>query len=181
MALSKDIEQLEELVISGLTEELTQQGHVMTGALVKSIRIKTRVFLNGFEMQGSFFKYGAIIDRGTKAARIPFGKKTGKKTSKYIQGLVNFVRKRRITSNKKKALGIAFAIAKTQAAKPAGKGEGMPTNGSVNAKFTKNGRRLDWIDFGLGEINTKIFAKLASIFEGQFEASIDNIIKQNNQ
>jgi tartrate dehydratase beta subunit/fumarate hydratase class I family protein len=172
MALKDDIQELETLIIKGLTDELTQQGHVMTGRLVKSLRIKTRIFLNGFEMEGSFFRYGAILDRGTKPSRIPFGNTTGAKTSKYIQGLVEFVKKRRIETNAKKALGVAFAIAKTQ------KKEGMPTKGSL--AFSKNGRRIDWIDFGFEQINDQIFAKLGDIFGESFEGSIDNIIKRQN-
>ena len=172
MAIQDDIKELEDLIVTGLTTELKEQGHIMTGRLAKSIRIKTRIFLNGFEMEGSFFRYGAIIDRGTKANRIPFGGTTGKKTSKYIQGLVEFVKKRRIETNQKKALGVAFAIAKTQ------KKEGMPTKGSF--AFSKNGRRIDWIDFGFEQINERIFNKLGDIFGKSFEGSIDNIIKRQN-
>jgi hypothetical protein len=174
MALATDIAELEQIIINSLTDELEQQGHKLTGKLMKSIQINTKLFLNGFEMEGSFFNYGGILDRGTKASRIPFGgSKTGKKTSKYIQGLKDFALKRKMTTDPKEALGIAFAIAKTQ------KRDGMPTKASF--VYSKNGRRKNWIDFGLEQATPKIFAKISEIVVGQFNVSIDNIIRQQNK
>ena len=165
------IKELETLIKGAMIDELTQQGHVMTGSLLKSIQVKSTILSNKLVLEGSFFAYGRILENGVTAQNIPFGGSTGKKTSRYIQGLVEFVKLRRIETDNKKALGVAFAIAKTH------KKEGMPTNNSFLPKFTKNGRRLDWLEFALQNAEDAILEKLNKIFGDDFEGGIQNLLK----
>lgn len=164
--------ELETLIKGAMIDELTDQGHVMTGSLLKSIQIRSTTISNKLIMEGSFFAYGRILENGVTAANIPYGTSSGKKTSKYIQGLVEFVKLRRIETDNKKALGVAFAIAKTH------KKEGMPTKNAFSATFTKNGRRLGWLEFALLGAENAILEKLDKIFGDSFEGSIQNLIKK---
>jgi len=119
-----------------LKQELKAQGHVLTGQLLNSIRFElTR---EGSKIVGVFFAadYGLIVNFGVKAANIPYGGgKTGAKTSKYIQGLFSFFRRKGLSE--RESLSAAFATAKTH------KREGMPSRGSF--KYSENGRRTGWI------------------------------------
>jgi hypothetical protein len=134
-----------------LRDELEKQGHRLTGKLAESIVFEIRV--DGDKVVGVFLgeSYGLVLETGVSASRIPYGGKTGKGgTSKYIQGLVRFFELKGL--GQKQALRAAFAVA-TRA-----KREGMPSRGSF--KFTRNGRRKNWITHTL---NTKLPAVGAAI------------------
>ena len=120
-----------------LAAELTAQGHTDTGRLVNSINYTILSDLSTVKIVFEYLYYGDIINNGVKAANIPFGRSTGKKTSLYIEALKNWAARKGF----KNPLGAAFAIAKTH------KKEGMPTRGSY--KFSNNGRRKNWRGFVL--------------------------------
>ena len=129
----------------------------------KSLEAKNIKILKGFIIDFYANNYGNIIDAGTGKNEIPFSEGSGKKKSKYIDGLTDFAKKR-FGASDKEAQGIAFAIAKTQ------KKEGMPTNNSF--KYSKNGKRLGFIDDTL-EKSTPAIEKL-------IEESIFNFIVNYN-
>jgi len=164
-----DFSPIENFLIKALSDELKAQGHNMTGDLLKSIKVVAKAFLQGgFVIEGSFLSYGAPLNTGVKSSRIPFTQPSNVKRSKYIEGLVRFVKLRRIATDNAKALGIAFAIAKTH------KKQGMPTRGSF--KFSRNGRRKDWVNIVLTENEQKIFEILQGIFEDNINVIFDNFI-----
>jgi hypothetical protein len=91
--------------------------------------------------------YGKYINQGVSAANIPFGRRTGARRSKYIQGLIKYV-ERRMGVSGREGVSIAFAIANKH------KEEGMPTPAS--AKFSQTGKRTGWLDEALEAGRDKI-------------------------
>lgn len=77
-----------------------------------------------------------IVNRGIKRNRIPFGKKTGQKTSKYINALIDFFKSK--GKSEKNSKSFAFATAKKQ------KEEGMSTIASK--RFSETGQRQKFIE-----------------------------------
>jgi hypothetical protein len=131
---------------NAIKKEFIQQGHNLTGKAAKSIEYETKDKAEGFEITVSMLYYGNIVDKGIKPERIPFGKPRAAK-SKYIEGLKKYVQKRmKITG--KKALSIAFAIAKVQ------KKEGMSTRKS--RRFSKTKQRQNFVDAAVENVDKKI-------------------------
>ena len=83
--------------------------------------------------------YGLTVNDGIKANKVPYspGSKRGGK-SRYIQGLIDFVKQKGLASGDKEAQSIAFAIAAVH------KKEGIGTDKAK--RFSKNGKRTGWID-----------------------------------
>jgi hypothetical protein len=121
-------------LISASRGELIAQGHRLTGNLVNSFE-QTITFVGGSIKAEVFVAdYGLIIDGGVKPSRIPYNRGSGARTSKYIEALIEYWRKRGL--NELAAKRAAFATAAKQ------KQEGMPTRDSY--RYSTNGRRLDW-------------------------------------
>lgn len=137
-----------ELILRDLALELRDQGHKLTGGLIRSLEYKVRRTAN--EVLIDFFSapYGRILNTGVPARKIPFspGAPRGK-TSKYIEGLIRYAKKR-FGFSKKQATRRAFQIANAH------KREGMPTRGSY--RFSKNGRRTGWIDIVIEKDGPKV-------------------------
>lgn len=169
----QELNALSDLIIEELRRELKDQGHNMTGALSRSIKIRTVAGRDGISLIGSFLRYGASIDQGIKPDKIPFTIGSGKKSSEYIKGLIRFVKRRRIATNDKKAKQIAFAIAITAKIKR----EGHPTKGSFSRTITKNGRRLGWMTGTLERNEEEIGELLQDIFNNEISVNIDNLLK----
>ena len=132
-----------------LRNELEAQGHRDTGKLIDSIEYEILTDTDTIKIVFTYLYYGDIVETGVKPANIPFGKSTGAKTSKYIEALKNWAKRRGF----KKPLSAAFAIANKH------KKEGMPTKNSY--RFSSNGRRKHWRSFTLNTYlpqSLKIFA-----------------------
>jgi hypothetical protein len=175
---SVSYEQIKNLISGELRSSWEAQGHNMTGAIIDKLEWVAKEQADNLRIELYARKYGAIIDRGTPASRIPYSGKgiPGRaKTSLYIEGLRRYAEKR-MGATGKEALGIAFAIANVQ------KKEGMPTRNSYG--FSKTGERLNWAtnviddsDIIVTELN-RIFTK---IFKIRIENRLTNIIKEFNQ
>jgi hypothetical protein len=150
-----------------IRDELVAQGHDLTGKLKKSITVQVKQFPAFIELEGSLLKYGIFVERGVKASRIPYTPGSGKTTSKYIAGLVRFVKLRRIATGKN-ALSVAFAIAKKH------KKEGMPTRNS--RKFSKTGARRGFVSFALTKNAAKINESISAALGELVETQLDNLI-----
>lgn len=132
-----------------LRKELEEQGHKDTGKLIDSIEYEILTDADTIKIVFSYLYYGDIVESGVKAANIPFSPNSGAKSSKYIEALKNWARRKGF----KKPLSAAFAIAYKH------KKEGMPTKNSY--KFSANGRRKNWRSFTLNQYlpqSLKIFA-----------------------
>lgn len=130
-------EQVAKFFQNELKNEHIAQGHKLTGSFVNSINYEVLSDVNTITILLKYAEYGRYLETGVSAAKIPFGTKTGKKVSQYIEALRSWATLRGFTN----PLGAAFAIAKTH------KKEGMPSKGSY--KFSNNGRRTDFQSFVL--------------------------------
>ena len=175
-ALNTLSSEVAEIVLISVKAELEAQGHKMTGDLYNSIKYEIRSEASKVIIDYSFLDYGMVQNYGIKADRIPFSAGSGAKKSKYIDGLVKFVQNRMGKSGKE-AERIAFAIARKH------KTEGMPTKGST--KFSKNGRRTNWINEGIAEATPKVNEAISKYFPMVIDSimisAFAEISKQNSK
>lgn len=154
---------LEDIVIEAQAE-VRAQGHVASGRGVKSIeKIINR---KGTALEGIILAEEYMVgpvNEGVSASRVPYSPGSGRRTSRYIQALIDWIQKYiRPSFSDSEAKSFAFAIAKTA------KKEGHPTRGSFS--FSQNGRRTGWIENGIIrkaddlEKRLRLFAILRSEF-----------------
>lgn len=128
------LQDLSDYMADKIKRSTSDQGHNLTGSLARSTIAKTSKLNDSYYGDVIRNAYGEVMENGVNRNRVPFSRGSGAKTSQYIQGLLEFVKKRNL---KPKAggtqLGIAFAIAQAQ------KNTGMPTVRS--RRFSKTGRR----------------------------------------
>lgn len=158
-----------EIVLLAVRNELEQQGHNMTGALSNSIQYQIKAEATKVMIEYSLYDYGMVQNYGIKPENIKIGRG-------LIDGLTKFV-ERRIGKSGKEATSIAFAIAKKM------KKEGMPTKNAFG--YSKNGRRLNWIDEGLKEANPKVVEAinriLPVVIDTVFIQGFTEIMKNNSE
>ena len=165
----RDLQIVSTLLVEDLRRELKDQGHNMTGALSSSVAVTPLVAGDTISLIGTFLKYGAPLDTGVVKERVPYKPGSGKKESDYIDGLIRFVKLRRIATNDAEAKSIAFAIATKH------KEEGIPTKESFT--FSKNGRRRNWVSFVLKRDERAIGDLISDIVQRNVLINVDNIIK----
>ena len=153
-----------DALVDGAKGELRQQGHKATGRLENSFEVDFDFSdLNRLIARIYVADYALPLDSGVPASRIPYSRPGRAKTSKYIEGLIQWAGVVKPGLNEKQRRSFAFAVA------TAHKREGMPTAGSYS--FSKNGRRTEWIKHGLEEPaqdlgkDLKLFELAAEYFE----------------
>ena len=168
-SLQKLADDISTLAISVVATEWRAQGHELTGSAVKQMETMIRFEINTLVIEGIVPDYMAINNSGVTAARIPYTPNSGNKTSKYISGLIDYVKKRMGKSDKE-AKGIAFAIASKH------KKEGMPTKASVT-KYSKTGRRTGFIEQALDKNSQKFIDLIEASIRFSVEATIESFYK----
>lgn len=134
--IESSLKELAEFMIEDLQKELSEQGHILTGRLRDSIELTGINLSKGIqEAFVSLEDYYSILDSGVKANRIPYNPGSGRKSSKYIDALINFWMLKKGLSQEE-AKRAAFATARKHLR------EGMPTQSSWQA--SQNGRRLEF-------------------------------------
>lgn len=151
-----------------IKKEIEAQGHKLTGKLINSVTFEVQQLNGGFEGTMFIADYGMILEKGVKPNRIPFTFGSGKKTSKYIQGLIDFFQKRGL--HPKAAKSAAFATARVQ------KREGLPTRKSF--RFSKNGRRKGFIKHTLDNNIKALTAKIEQQSADKFRITLGQIFQQ---
>ena len=140
-------------LIEALKDEYKAQGHVLTGRLIKNIKATITQAGERMESEITLLPYARYLERGVKARNIPFSPGSGRKSSKYIDALIQYFLQRGVRPVEE-AKRAAFATARKH------KKEGMPTRSSF--KYSKNGRRKfairETIE-GEGDRITEDFAK----------------------
>jgi hypothetical protein len=164
-----DLKPISDFVIDELRKTLAVQGHNLTGKLANSIEAYTLDVLNGYLIRFYWEDYGVPLDTGVPAANIKFSPGSGAKSSKYIDGLVKYVKQRMNVSGDKEALGIAFAIAYKQ------KKEGMSTIESK--RFSSSGKRNNWVNNTLEEIDSKLTVMINDALAVILDDMIFNAVK----
>lgn len=170
--LRANLDDLGDFLVAELARELIEQGHKATGRLAASIEQQVVAYANGIALEIKYLEYGRYVETGVSADRIPYGKKTGAKTSKYIQALIEWIKIKGIASGLQ-AKGLAFGIARKHAQ------EGMPTRGSYN--FSNNGRRKGFQSYvvqqNAAKIDELLQDGLAQTVSAQLDLLIANITK----
>lgn len=120
-------ERIKEKLKEWISDEWMLAGHNLTGGFEKSLEVKETVTEKGIRIDVLGNEYGIYMNKGVSANKIPYtSKRKGHGrggTSKYIQGLVFYVKRRMGISNEREALGVAFAIAEKHSV------NGMPKDG----------------------------------------------------
>lgn len=152
---------LATFLITDLRKELSDQGHMLTGKLAESIEMTDIKLRNGDpEAFVALETYYYHVDRGVRSNRIPYNPGSGRKSSKYIDGLIRFwmIKKGLSESEAKRA---AFALARKH------KREGMPTQSSW--AFSNNGRRTGFLEDTLDDSNHY------DLFETEVQDSLERL------
>jgi hypothetical protein len=152
-SLQKLADEISVLAITVVANEWRAQGHELSGSAVKQMETMVRMEINTLIIEGFVPDYMAINNQGVPSNKIPYYPGSGRKTSKYIDGLIDYVQ-RRMGKSEKEAKGIAFAIASKH------KKEGMPTK--TSARFSKTGRRTGFIEIALDK-NSQKFIDLIEV------------------
>jgi len=124
-------------IVRQLVTELRAQNHVATGALIHSIVSATAHKLDQIEVQITNLKYGADLNTGVPASKVP---RTG--TSAYLKLVADLVK---WISFRKLAHGAAQQMRFARNIVRKAQKTGFPTPGAY--KFSRNGRRTMWIDW----------------------------------
>jgi hypothetical protein len=168
-SLQKLADEISLLAISVVANEWRLQGHELTGSAVKQMETMVRMEINTLIIEGFVPDYMAINNEGVKSDRIPYYPGSGRKTSKYIDGLMKYVQQR-MGKSEKESKGIAFAIASKH------KKEGMPTKNSV-IKHSKTGRRTGFIEIALDKNSPKFIELIENAITFSVEATIESYYK----
>jgi hypothetical protein len=167
-SLQKLADDISLLAITVVANEWRAQGHELSGSAVKQMETVIREEIATIVIEGYIPDYMAINNSGVTADRIPYYPNSGRKTSKYIDGLIDYV-KRRMGKSDKEAKGIAFAIASKH------KKEGMPTKGSV--RFSTTGKRTGFIEQALDKNSPKFIELIKNAITFSVEATIESYYK----
>jgi hypothetical protein len=167
-SLQKLADDISVLAISVVANEWRLQGHELTGSAVKQMETIVRMEINTLIIEGFVPDYMAINNSGVTAATIPYTPNSGRPPSKYISGLIDYV-KRRMGKSDKEAKGIAFAIASKH------KKEGMPTK--TSARFSKTGKRTGFIEQALDKNSPKFIELIENAITFSVEATIESYYK----
>jgi len=168
-SLQKLADDISLLAITVVANEWRLQGHELSGAAVKQMETMVRMEVNTLIIEGLVPNYMAINNQGVPSNRIPYYPGSERKTSKYIDGLIDYVQ-RRMGKSEKEAKGIAFAIASKH------KKEGMPTKNSV-IKHSKTGRRTGFIEIALEKNSQKFIELIENAITFSVEATIESFYK----
>lgn len=165
-SLRSHINEILEFVKQELIDEYEAQGHKLSGALADQMKIEITTLTDG--VMGIIFinDYYKYLDKGVSANRIPYTQGSGKKSSKFIEGLIRFFQIR-LNLSQDQAKGAAFATAQKM------KKEGMPTRGSY--AFSKNGKRTDFFTGTILRSQAAILQGVNDLFGEAMNAVINEL------
>jgi hypothetical protein len=150
-------------VIDRAKNNLIDQGHVLTGELLRSI--EQRVFSTGDKVVSEMLlaDHYEVVDTGVRSNKIPYSGRSGSGgTSKYIQALIRFWNLRGLSGVEAKRA--AFATANRQ------KMEGMPTRGSF--QHSRNGKRTGFLTDAIKD-SEKVIRDLQGLLEELIQRDLD--------
>ena len=166
--LQKLADDIAQMAIDAVANEWKAQGHNLTGAAIKNMETVIHTETDKIIIEGFVPDYMAINNQGVPANKIPYYPGSGRKTSKYIDGLIEYAKKRMGKSDKE-AKSVAFAIASKH------KREGMPTKGSV--RFSTTGKRTGFIEQALDKNSQKFIELIEAAIRFSVEATIESFYK----
>lgn len=171
-----NIEAALQYLIQQAREELAEQGHKLTGRLSNSFETA----IEGLATDCVTAKilqedYALVLDKGIKRSRVPFSRRSGRGgKSKYIEGLIDFFRKR--GKSLKDAKSFAFATAMKAKYRT-----GHPTRPYYQGRsYSRNGRRTGWTKQAYSQRNLQEFEKILRFADFAEELVID-IVQEINR
>lgn len=162
------IERIASLALQAVAIEWKVQGHNLTGKAIRELETRIVEKANKTVIEGYVIDYMATINSGIPASRIPYTSGSGARSSQYIQGLIDYV-KRRMGKSDREAQRIAFAIASRH------KREGMPTKAS--RRFSKTGKRTGFIEQALDNIEPELEQLIERSIEESLNFAIDSFFQ----
>ena len=150
-----------------LIEEWELQGHKMDQSKFES-ELEYETYQDGTSMGviGRSVYYAGIINRGVPSERIPYKRGSGAKTSKYIDGLIDYVL-RRMGIAGAQGVSIAFAIANKH------KKYGMPSLTDYKGRqLSQTGKRTEFIEEAFKRGETEIDEIVGSELDGYIKRLI---------
>lgn len=139
------LDELGKFLVERLRHELTQQGHVLTGALRDSIRFELDIQEKDLVLRFLYLDYGEDMNKGVPASRIP---QSGTAMTRRINDLARWVSMHGLAAGPS-ARRVAFFINRTHSV------TGMPSPGAF--AFSRNGRRIGFQDHTIATQRTEIF------------------------
>lgn len=156
--------EIDYLIKTAVASAWKAQGHDLSGEAIRQIDSVIVHLAGGERIDYYILDYMAYNNAGVKPDKIPYTRGSGKKSSKYIAGLIDYVKKRMGKSDRE-AKSIAFAIASRH------KKEGMPSKAS--ARFSSTGKRTGFIEAALDGVEPE----LAQLIERGVEESINFVLE----
>jgi len=155
MAERRELEALGRLLlktlIEGAKKEITEQGHVASGKGVNSLKPQLKVTSKGIVGQVLVEKYMLDLDQRQKPKFVPL--KELLRWSTFVKRGVSA--KERLTFSRRTQAQIGL--------------KGIPLPGAY--RFTKNGRRLNWVKFGAQRVQKELDRIVANT------EAVDNILR----
>tara|TARA_R100001443_G_scaffold111411_1_gene124176 strand:+ start:5204 stop:5728 length:525 start_codon:yes stop_codon:yes gene_type:complete len=153
-----------------LGQKLIQLGRNASGQLINSFThqiIPQGEFNFLIKIMGDY--YWRYVEYGVSGDNIPYdaSQRSGANNSKYIDGLINWIKVKGIASDNDVVRGIAFAIAYKQTAK-GGLGFGNPIN--------KN--KLGFVEKSKSQIDNEVI-KLSGIYNAEIKRLISSAFPNN--
>lgn len=158
---------LGDYLVLKLGQELTDQGHKLTGALIASLEYRIRTTATGMTIDFLANEYGEKLNTGIPASQIP--KYPSAAYLRLVLEITRYVERR---------MGLRGGLAKKVAGRivRAWGREGMPTRNSY--KFAKNNRRTGWVDVILRQEESEIERMVADFVGRELEVLFSNFVKQ---
>lgn len=152
-----------------LTSKLEAQGRKNSN-LAKNMDFEIEASANVLIASMYMDNYYIFLEKGVSAARIPYTRRNRGQgrggTSKYIQGLISFFRRKGLPT--KEATSASFATANKH------KSEGMPTRKSF--RFSRDGTRLGFVESTLMKFEDDVVNILERRFGDAYEIALTNTL-----
>lgn len=133
--LAEEIRETLMVFVREIRNEIEQQGHVLTGKLLKSVRFDLQPNEYGYRGKIYWESYGSKLETGLKPFQVPSVFTRSRSPSEYLLGLIEFWQKRGLSG--RSATKAAIATQRKH------KREGMPTRASY--RYSKNGARTGMV------------------------------------
>lgn len=171
--IKEEVEYVMSLLKLEIEKEFIDQGHGKKGRskLIDTAEVKTQILASVIKSELFMERYFRFVNDGVKASRVPYQRGSGRKTSKYIEALILFFRRKGL--GQKRSERAAFATATLA------KRQGHPTRSSF--RFSKNGRRTKFVDFTLERLEDKMLNLLSDKVEQSVILKFNKVLERTQR
>ena len=158
--IKQGLEIIGEFVVEQLVKVLDEQGHRNTGKLQDTMKSNVKESGGGYEIIITAQDYGKYVDKG-----IPAGVWVN------VGALQKWVQEKGIATGESEIKQVAFLIGRKIFQ------EGSPTKGSL--KFSKSGKRDEFIKVMLDANANVIFQKVVDLFTREVSVTLRNTVSKH--